>query len=172
MLDFKRYIREIPNYPKQGVSYKDITPLLLEPQIVNLCVDAMLDNIPRGMAIHKVVGIESRGFLLSSILAQRLNAGLVLVRKAGKLPYKTIKKEYSLEYGTDAIEMHVDSIHPNENIIIHDDVLATGGTAKATNDLVKESGGNIIQHNFLIELEALKGRQLLDNEDIFSLIFY
>lgn len=172
MLDFKRYIREIPDYPKAGVSYKDITPLLLQPQIVNLCVDVMLENIPKGMPIHKVVGIESRGFLLSSILAQRLNAGLVLVRKAGKLPYKTIKKEYSLEYGTDAIEMHVDAIHPDENIIIHDDVLATGGTAQATNTLVKESGGKIIQHNFLIELEGLEGRKLLHPDDIFSLMFY
>jgi adenine phosphoribosyltransferase len=172
MLDFKRFIREIPDYPKKGVSYKDITPLLLEPKIVNHCVDIMLDNIPSNTKIHKVVGIESRGFLLSSILAQRLNAGLVLVRKAGKLPYKTIQKQYDLEYGTDTIEMHVDSIKPDENIIIHDDVLATGGTAKATNELVKESGGIIIQHNFLIELEFLNGRRLLEPEDIFSVMYY
>lgn len=172
MLDIKRYIREIPDYPKKGISYKDITPLLLEPHIVNHCIDIMLDHIPKDITIHKVVGIESRGFLLSSIIAQKLNAGLVLVRKAGKLPYKTLKKEYELEYGTDIIEMHVDSINQNENIIIHDDVLATGGTAKAANELVKACGANVIQHNFLIELEFLHGRKLLEPDDVFSVLFY
>ena len=172
MLDFKRYIREIPDFPQKGISFKDITPLLLEPHIVKLCIDIMVDNIPKGIAVQKVVGIESRGFILASLLAQELNAGLVLVRKSGKLPYTTFRKHYELEYGDDAIEMHTDSILPNENVIIHDDVLATGGTAKATSELVIESGGNIVQHNFLIELESLKGRKLLPNNDIFSLLTY
>ncbi len=172
MLDFKQYIREIPDFPKQGVSYKDITPLFLKPEVVNLCVDAMIDSLPKNIKIHKVVGIESRGFLLSILLSQRLNAGLVLVRKPGKLPHKTHKQSYDLEYGSDSVEIHIDSINENENIIIHDDVLATGGTAKATNELVKRCGGRIIQNNFLIELEDLKGRDELDGQDIFSLITY
>lgn len=171
-MDFKDYIREIPNFPKPGINYKDITPLLLEPQIVNLCVEAICDSIPDQKQIHKVVGIESRGFLLSTLIAQKLNAGLVLVRKSGKLPYKTHKQSYSLEYGEDSIEMHIDSIKEGENVLIHDDVLATGGTAKAANQLVKLSGGIVIQNNFLIELEALKGRNQLLDQDIFSLMMY
>jgi adenine phosphoribosyltransferase len=171
-MDFKQYIREIPDFPKPGISYKDITPLFLEPQIVNLCVEAICDNIPNQKKIHKVVGIESRGFLLSTLIAQKLNAGVVLVRKPGKLPYKTHKKSYKLEYGEDAIEMHIDAIKKGDNVLIHDDVLATGGTARAANELVKASGGTIIQNNFLIELEALKGRELLFEEDVFSLMLY
>lgn len=171
-MDFKQYIREIPNFPKSGVSYKDITPLLLEPQIVNLCVEAICDNIPHQKQIHKVVGIESRGFLLSTLIAQKLNAGVVLVRKPGKLPYKTHKKSYSLEYGEDSVEMHIDAVKEGENVLIHDDVLATGGTAKATNELVKICGGIVVQNNFLIELEALKGRHQLLNQDVYSLMMY
>jgi len=171
-MDFKHYIREIPDFPKPGISYKDITPLFLQPQIVNLCVEAICDNIQNKDHIHKVVGIESRGFLLSTLIAQKLNAGVVLVRKPGKLPYKTYKKSYKLEYGEDAIEMHVDAIQKGENVIIHDDVLATGGTAKAANELVEHCGGNVLQNNFLIELEALKGRKLLPTTDIFSLMTY
>lgn len=170
MLDFKQYIREIPDFPKPGISYKDITPLFLEPQVVNLCIEVILDNLPSGVAIHKVVGIESRGFLLSSILAQKLNAGLVLVRKPGKLPYKTHKKSYDLEYGKDNLEIHTDAIKSGDNVLVHDDVLATGGTAKATNELVSHCGGHIIQNNFLIEMEELKGRDQLNGIDIFSLM--
>lgn len=171
-MDFKQYIREIPDFPKPGISYKDITPLFLEPQIVSLCVEAICDNIPNQKQIHKVVGIESRGFLLSTLIAQKLNAGVVLIRKPGKLPYKTHKRSYKLEYGEDTIEMHIDAIKKGDNVLIHDDVLATGGTAKAANELVKISGGNVIQNNFLIELGALKGRQLLSEEDVFSLMMY
>lgn len=172
MVDFKQYIREISDFPKPGISYKDITPLFLEPQIVNLCVEAICDNIPNQKQIHKVVGIESRGFLLSTLIAQKLNAGVVLVRKPGKLPYKTHKKGYSLEYGEDSIEMHIDAINDGENVLIHDDVLATGGTAKAANELVKICGGIVVQNNFLIELEALNGRQQLQDQDVFSLMLY
>jgi adenine phosphoribosyltransferase len=172
IMDFKQYIREIPDFPKPGISYKDITPLFLEPQIVNLCVEAICDNIPNQKPIHKVIGIESRGFLLSTLIAQKLNAGVVLVRKPGKLPYKTHKKNYSLEYGEDSIEMHIDSIQKGENVLIHDDVLATGGTAKAANELVKLSGGIVIQNNFLIELQALNGRKQFLDEDVFSLMMY
>ena len=171
-MDFKQYIREIPDFPKPGISYKDITPLFLEPQIVSLCVEAICDNIPNQKQIHKVVGIESRGFLLSTLIAQKLNAGVVLIRKPGKLPYKTHKRSYKLEYSEDTIEMHIDAINKGDNVLIHDDVLATGGTAKAANELVKISGGNVIQNNFLIELGALKGRQLLSEEDVFSLMKY
>jgi adenine phosphoribosyltransferase len=172
MMDFKQYIREIPDFPKPGISYKDITPLFLEPQIVNLCAEAICDNIPNHKQIHKVVGIESRGFLLSTLIAQKLNAGLVLIRKPGKLPYKTHKKNYSLEYGKDSVEVHVDAINDGEHVLIHDDVLATGGTAKAANELVKTCGGIVIQNNFLIELEDLNGRNQLKNENIFSLMLY
>lgn len=172
MLDFKQYIREIPDFPKPGITYKDITPFLLEPQIVNLSIEIILDQLPRNVVIHKIVGIESRGFLLSSILAQKLNAGLVLVRKPGKLPYKTHKRSYDLEYGQDIVEIHTDAIKEGDNVLIHDDVLATGGTAKATNELVHHCGGRIIQNNFLIELESLKGREQLKGVDLFSLIKY
>lgn len=172
MLNFKQYIREIPDFPKPGISYKDITPLLLEPQIVKLSVEAILDNLPKDISIHKVVGIESRGFLLSSILAQKLNAGLVLVRKPGKLPHKTHKQSYDLEYGKDTIEIHMDDIKAGENVIVHDDVLATGGTASATNELIKQCGGNLIQNNFIIELKNLRGREKLRDIDIFSLMTY
>lgn len=172
MLDFKDYIREIPDFPKPGISYKDITPLFLEPQIVKLCVEAICDTIPNHKPIHKVVGIESRGFLLSTLIAQKLNAGLVLVRKPGKLPFKTHKESYDLEYGQDSIEIHIDGILPGENVLIHDDVLATGGTAKAANQLVRLSGGIVVQNNFLIELVELNGREKLSGEDIFSLIKY
>lgn len=171
-MDFKQYIREIEDFPKPGISYKDITPLFLEPQIVNLCVEAICDNLPTQKPIHKVVGIESRGFLLSNLIAQKLNAGLVLVRKPGKLPFKTHKRFYDLEYGQDSIEIHIDGINPGEHVLIHDDVLATGGTAWAANQLVKLSGGIVVQNNFLIELIDLKGRDKLYGEDIFSLIQY
>ena len=172
MLDFKQYIREIPDFPKPGINYKDITPLLLEPQIVKLSVEAILDNLPKNITIHKVVGIESRGFLLSSIIAQKLNAGLVLVRKPGKLPHKTHKQSYDLEYGKDTIEIHMDDIKAGENVIVHDDVLATGGTARATNELIAMCGGNLIQNNFIIELKDLKGREKLRDVDVFSLMTY
>ena len=172
MLDFKQYIREIPDFPKPGINYKDITPLLLEPQIVKLGVEAILDNLPKDINIHKVVGIESRGFLLSSIIAQKLNAGLVLVRKPGKLPHKTHQQSYDLEYGKDTIEIHMDDIKEGENVIVHDDVLATGGTARATNELIRQCGGNLIQNNFIIELKDLKGREQLGNIDFFSLMSY
>ena len=172
MLDFKKYIREIPDFPKQGISYKDITPLFLQPQIVNLCVEAIVDSLPKQTNIHKVVGIESRGFLLATLLAQKLNAGLVLVRKPGKLPHITHKQSYDLEYGQDSVEIHTDDIKQGENVLIHDDVLATGGTARATNELVKRCGGHIIQNNFLIELKDLKGREQLKDVDVFSLISY
>lgn len=171
-MDFKQYIREIPDFPKAGISYKDITPIFLEPQIIELCVEAICDNIPNREKVNKVVGIESRGFLLSTLIAQKLNAGMVMIRKPGKLPYKTYKKAYKLEYGEDAIEMHIDSIKEGDHVIIHDDVLATGGTAKAANELVKMSGGIVVQNNFLIELGNLNGRNILNEENVFSLIRY
>ncbi|WP_371815935.1 adenine phosphoribosyltransferase [Flavobacterium sp. CS20] len=140
MTDFKQYIREIENFPKPGINYKDITPLFLRPQIVNLCIESFIYNLPKNIKIHKVVGIESRGFLLSTLLAQRLDAGLVLIRKPGKLPYKTHQESYELEYGKDSLEMHIDAVSKGENVIVHDDVLATGGTAFVANRLVQKSG--------------------------------
>ena len=154
-MDFKNYIRDIHDFPEKGVTFKDITPLLKDANALQAAADAMLKMIG-DVRVDKVVGMESRGFFFAPILASRLNAGFVPVRKAGKLPSDKISRNYSLEYGKDTLEMHADSIQPGENVIIHDDVLATGGTAKATCELVEALGGKVIQCNFLLELFTLK----------------
>ncbi|MGB5204507.1 adenine phosphoribosyltransferase [Eudoraea sp.] len=170
-MDFKNYIRDIHDFPEKGVTFKDITPLLKDADALQAAAAAMLKMIG-DVKVDKVVGMESRGFFFAPILASRLNAGFVPVRKMGKLPSDKISRTYSLEYGKDTLEMHADSIQPGENVIIHDDVLATGGTAKATCELVEALGGKVIQCNFLLQLLNLKGAAKLDGYQIKSLVNY
>lgn len=170
-MNFKDYIRDIENFPKQGVVFKDITPLLNDADILKKATKALL-NLVNEYKIDKVVGIESRGFFFATLLSTELNAGFVPVRKKGKLPFTVLSKPYSLEYGDDAVEIHADAIQKHDRVLIHDDVLATGGTAKAVCELVEELGGKIIQCNFLIELDFLKGREQLAAYTVASLIHY
>ena len=171
MKEFEYLIRDVDDFPKPGIKFKDITPLLSNHEAVNAILNAFILRL-KGVRVDKVVGVESRGFLFGMLLAQKLNAGFVPVRKPGKLPSNTISETYSLEYGTDVLEIHQDAIIKNENILVHDDVLATGGTAKAACQLVNRLGGNIIGVNFLIELQFLNGCSQLSEIDVFSVYKY
>ena len=166
----EQYIRDVMDFPKPGIVFKDITPLLAEPKIFKLTADELYLLVPKD--VDKVVGIEARGFIFGALLAERLNAGFVPVRKPGKLPYKVYEEKYELEYGWDALTMHVDAIEPGEKVLIHDDVLATGGTALAAAKLVEKAGGKVVMMNFLIELSFLKGREKLKDYPVTSLIKY
>lgn len=170
MIDLEDYIRIIPNFPKKGIIFKDITPLLASPEAVRQCLESLADLVPEG--IDKVVGVESRGFFFGTLLAQRLNVGFIPVRKPGKLPYATIKEPYELEYGWDALEIHEDAILKGERILVHDDVLATGGTAKAVCKLVERLGGEVVQCNFIMQLDFLKGAEKLDRYSVKSVLRY
>ena len=165
------YIRDIKDFPKEGILFKDITPLLNHWEARQEVLNTFKVNLPN-IKIDKVVGVESRGFFFGILLAQELEAGFVPVRKKGKLPFDTISASYELEYGTDSLEIHTDSIQKGENILIHDDVLATGGTIKAVTELVEKLGGNIVQINFLMELEFLNGREKINQYPTFSAIKY
>ena len=171
MKRIEKYIRDIPDFPKPGVLFKDIAPLLQDHDGLSMCLTDLKSMVPDGK-IDKVIGIESRGFLFGTMLAKRLNAGFVLARKPGKLPYKTISQTYNLEYGTDAVEMHIDAIEKGDRVLIHDDVLATGGTAQAVCKLVEKLGGEIVQCNFIMELGFLKGREKLNGYDVQSILSY
>ncbi len=171
MLDIiEQYIRDIPDFPKPGIIFKDITPLLSEARIMQLTLNELLRLVPK--KVDKVVGIEARGFFFATLLAEHLNAGFIPVRKPGKLPYETYKQTYELEYGTDSLEMHVDAIVPGEKVLIHDDVLATGGTALAAAKLVEKAGGEVVMLNFLIELSYLHGREKLKDYPVSALLKY
>lgn len=165
------YIREIPDFPKEGIRFKDITPLLQSPEAIKESVSQFLALLG-DEKIDKVVAIESRGFLFGMLLADKLNAGFVPIRKPGKLPSETYSEVYELEYGKDTLEIHCDAINKGDRILIHDDVLATGGTAKTACNLVKRLGGEIVQCNFLIELEFLNGRKKLNSYPVESLLKY
>ncbi|MGH7451412.1 MAG: adenine phosphoribosyltransferase [bacterium] len=169
MQELERYIRNIKDFPKPGIGFKDITTLLKEPQAFAQAVDLMAAHF-RTKQVQKVVGIESRGFIFGAPLALQLGAGFVPARKPKKLPAATIREEYQLEYGTDAIEMHQDAITQGERVAIIDDLLATGGTARAVSRLVERLGGKLVGFAFLIELDFLHGRQKLAGHDILSLI--
>ena len=170
-MDFKSYIRDVPDFPKPGVMFKDITPLLQNHEALSSAADCLLKDLKKE-GIDKVIGMESRGFIFGPMLADRLEAGFVPIRKPGKLPYKTLSESYDLEYGTDTLEIHVDGITKGDRILIHDDVLATGGTALATTKLVEKLGGIIVQCNFLIELSFLNGREKIKPFEVKSLITY
>ena len=170
-MNLKAFIRDIDNFPQEGVIFKDITPLLADAKAMQFTLDRLLEMVG-DLKIDKVVGMESRGFFFAPLLAQRLNAGFIPVRKPGKLPANKASQTYDLEYGTDTLEIHSDAILTGEKILVHDDVLATGGTAKATCDLIKRLGGEIVQCNFLIELDFLKGRSKLGETDVKALLNY
>jgi adenine phosphoribosyltransferase len=170
-MDFKKYVRDIPDFPKEGISFKDITPLLQDAEALASAAEALFELI-KNKKVDKVVGMESRGFIFAPWLATRLKAGFVPVRKRGKLPHQIISETYELEYGTDVLEIHMDSILKGEKVLIHDDVLATGGTAKAVCKLIEKLGGEVVQCNFLMELKFLKGRDKLAGYPVEALIQY
>jgi len=169
--DLKSKIRDVPDFPKPGVVFKDITPLLADAQAFRSALDLLGDRY-QGQGVDVVVGVEARGFIIGSALAYKLGAGHVVIRKAGKLPFKTHRAIYQLEYGTDTLEIHEDAFHPGARVLIADDVLATGGTVAAAIDLVKKVGGEILELAFLVELTFLKGSEKIQDYPIFSVIKY
>lgn len=171
MESLKTRIRHVPDFPKAGILFYDVTTLLRDPQGFKLAIDSL--TLPLiGRAIDLVVGIESRGFILGATVADRIGAGFVPVRKLGKLPSTTIRASYDLEYGSDSLEMHRDAIEPGQRVLIVDDLLATGGTARATVNLVKQLGGVVEGVSFLIELLELKGRAKLSGENVSVVLTY
>lgn len=171
MDELKQYIREVPDYPKPGILFYDITTLMKDPVAFRMTIDRLTwPYIEEDVDI--VIGMESRGFIFAPILASRLNAGFVPVRKPGKLPAAVHSRSYSLEYGEDSLEMHEDAIEPGEKVLIVDDLIATGGTAKATIELVEDAGGEVVGVGFVIELGFLDGRSQLGDCKVTSLIVY
>jgi adenine phosphoribosyltransferase len=167
----KTTIRDVPDFPKEGILFKDITPVLSDVRLFQGVIDEFAKRYA-DKQIDCIVAMESRGFMFGAPLAYRIDAGFVPVRKKGKLPYKTERVEYALEYGTDILEMHQDAIHKGSRVLVVDDVLATGGTAKATCDLVSKVGGKIVECAFVIELDFLHGRDKLKGQEVFSIIQY
>jgi len=167
----KQKIRSVPDFPKPGILFYDVTTLLRDPEGFRLSIDAMTEPFA-GEHIDLVAGIESRGFILGAAMADRMGAGFVPVRKLGKLPARTVRESYSLEYGTDSLEVHADAIEPGQHVLIVDDLLATGGTAAAVTKLVKKLGGHMVGLSFLVELGFLPGRQKLEGERIHSVLHY
>jgi adenine phosphoribosyltransferase len=167
----KDHVRDIPDYPRTGVTFRDITPLLGDPDAFRFAVDAIADRFS-GVEIDRVIGIEARGFILAAPLAYRRGASFVPIRKAGKLPWAVAREEYALEYGTDKLEIHRDAVHPGEQVLIVDDVLATGGTAAAAVRLVEGLGAEVVGLGFAIELLDLGGRDNLKTYEVESLITY
>ena len=170
-MNFETYIRDISDFPKPGVIFKDITPLLNDKEALQGAAQSLFKKL-NGASIDKVIGVDSRGFIFGPLLATKLNAGFVPVRKKGKLPYTTFSESYALEYGTDILQIHTDAIKKGEKVVIHDDVLATGGTAEAVCKLVEKLGGEIVQCNFLIQLDFLNGAEKLQGYDIQALLNY
>lgn len=168
-MDLGQYIRNVPDFPVEGIQFKDITTLLKDPVPFAASVEALLDRYG-DQGIDLVVGVESRGFIWGAILAYELGVGFVPVRKPGKLPAETVRAEYTLEYGTNALEMHVDAVQEGQKVLVVDDLLATGGTAKATCELVEQLGGEVAGLAFLIELTFLHGRDKLTGHDVLSLV--
>ena len=167
----KTRIRNVPDFPKKGILFYDVTTLLRDPDGFRLAIDTMAEPY-HDQGISLVVGVESRGFILGAAVADRIGAGFVPVRKIGRLPSTTIRASYALEYGTDSLEMHDDAIDKGQKVLIVDDLLATGGTARATVDLVRQLGGDVHGVSFLIELVALKGREKLAGENIRAVLQY
>jgi adenine phosphoribosyltransferase len=167
----KRAIRDVPDFPKPGIVFKDITTLLKDPEAFRRALD-LLTVLCGGCRAQKVVAVESRGFILGSALALRLGLGFVPVRKPGRLPARTLRATYDLEYGQDTVEIHEDAISPGESVLVVDDVIATGGTARAAGDLVEKMGGRVSAYAFLVELSFLGGRKKLGDREVLSLIRY
>lgn len=171
MADLKSKIRDIPDFPKPGIVFKDITPLLADVRSFQEAIDTFARRYA-DRAIDYVVAVESRGFIFGAALAYRIDAGFVPVRKKGKLPYRTESVTYDLEYGTDTVEIHEDGVHEGSRVLVVDDLLATGGTAKAACELVEKTGGKVVECAFVVELAFLKGREKLTGREVFSLIQY
>jgi adenine phosphoribosyltransferase len=170
-MDLKQYVRDVPDFPKAGIMFKDITPLLADPVAFRHSVEALASRY-RGAKIARVAGIESRGFIFGAALALQLGVGFVPLRKKGKLPYRTVTETYDLEYGTDTIEIHEDGIIAGERVLIVDDLVATGGTLAAGCRLVRKLGGEVVEAAVVIELSFLDGRAKLDGTPLFALISY
>lgn len=164
-------VREVPDFPKPGIRFYDITTLFAAPEGLDLAVHGLAD-VARPLGVDLVVGAEARGFVLGSALARELGTGFVLARKPGKLPADTVSEEYALEYGVDALELHADAIGPGARVLIHDDLLATGGTAEAVCRLVERLGGEVVACAFVIELTFLPGRERLAGRDVHTLLTY
>jgi len=169
--DIEAAIRNIPDFPKPGIQFKDITPVLADPRLFSGCIDLLTDHFKPGM-VDAVVGIDARGFIFAAAAAVKLEAGFVPVRKKGKLPYQTHEQDYDLEYGTSTIAVHVDALKPGSRVLLLDDLLATGGTAAAAAALVQRLGGEILEVSFLIELSFLNGRSKLKDYPVRSLVVY
>ncbi len=167
----RSYIREISDFPREGVVFRDITPLLQNGKVFNAAITAIARDF-QDSSISQIACIESRGFIIGSALASKLGSGIIPIRKKGKLPYKVCSETYDLEYGSDTLEMHADAIRPGERVLIADDVLATGGTAKAVVNLITTMQGNIVGAAFLLEIMALNGRSRLEGFPVFSLLQY
>jgi adenine phosphoribosyltransferase len=170
-VDLAALVRDIPGFPKPGIVFKDITPVLASPEGLDAAVGG-LAAYARDLDVEFVIGAEARGFLLGPALARELGAGFVLARKPGKLPHETVRAEYLLEYGTDALELHSDAVAEGARVLVHDDLLATGGTAKALCELVEQLGGQVVGCAFLIELAFLNGRERLGGHPVHALIAY
>jgi adenine phosphoribosyltransferase len=167
----KQYIRNVPDFPKKGIQFKDITPLLSDHEICKHTLEALLEHLADVKA-DKVVGLESRGFLFGMPLAQRLECGFIPIRKKGKLPYTTIEVSYALEYGTNTFQVHEDAIKKGDKVVIHDDLLATGGSALAAKELVEQLGGIVVAYSFIIELSFLEASLRMNDVPIYSLVKY
>jgi len=170
-MDLKSHIRNVKDFPKPGIMFRDITTLLKNPDAFNFTLEQLLTFV-KNKKINKVVGIESRGFIFGAVLANKLNCGFIPVRKPGKLPAEKVSISYSLEYGEDKLEMHKDAIQPGDKVLIHDDLLATGGTMNAVCQLIEQLGGEIVQVSFIIELSFLNGRNKLSKYDVRSIVNY
>ena len=164
-------IRDVPDFPKPGILFKDITPVLSDPDLFKMAVDILADRHANSR-IDKVCAVEARGFIFAAAVAYKLGAGLVPIRKKGKLPYKTLEASYDLEYGSATLQMHLDALKKNERVLLIDDLLATGGTAAATAQLIEKLGGTIVEIEFLVELSFLKGREKLSKYKVFSPISF
>jgi adenine phosphoribosyltransferase len=169
--EIEKAIRNVPDFPKPGIQFKDITPVLADARLFAGCIDHLCDGLKPGM-VDTVVGIDARGFIFASAAAVRLEAGFVPVRKKGKLPYKTIEQEYSLEYGTNTVAIHVDAVAKGARVLLIDDLLATGGTAAAAANLLTKVGARILQINFVIELGFLNGRERLKGNTVNAIVCY
>lgn len=169
----KQVVRDIPDFPTPGILFKDITPILKDPDLCNEVVDALVEHLD-GLKVDVVTGVESRGFLFGVMLANRLRVPFVPVRKKGKLPYVTVTQEYNLEYGTATIEMHQDAFPAGSKVLVHDDLLATGGTVEAVSKLVEQLGGEVAAYSFIISLDFLKGEEKLKkySKNIIRLVSY
>ena len=170
-MDLRRFVRDIPDFPKPGIVFKDLTPLWLDPRALDHAVRA-LAGYGQARGAQLVVAAEARGFILGAALARELGAGFVPARKPGKLPSRTVSAEYALEYGVDALELHQDAFADRARVLVHDDLLATGGTSKATVQLVEQLGGEVVGCAYVVELAFLRGRERLAGHDVHALVSY